>query len=53
MAGTGYHPEGHVTRPFPQGRHVCRNTEHGDGDHVICTNCAEVCPVDSECIDDY
>jgi hypothetical protein len=44
MAGTGFHPEGHVTKPY---------TGTLKGVKVICVNCAGCDPdPDSECIDD-
>jgi hypothetical protein len=43
MAGSGYHPEGHVLKPYT-------GTLAGD---QICENCAAVDPPEgSECIDD-
>lgn len=43
MAGTGFHPEGHVLKPYT-------GTLPGK---QICENCAEVDPAEgSECIDD-
>jgi len=43
MAGTGFHPEGHILKPYT-------GTLKGDR---ICVNCAEVDPTEgSECVDD-
>jgi hypothetical protein len=50
MAGTGYHPEGHRLRPLLDSFFACPNP---DCAHMICVNCAEVCPQPgSECTDD-
>jgi len=44
MAGSGYHPEGHVVKQYTGTLRDARE---------ICVNCAEVDPVPgSECIDD-
>lgn len=44
MAGSGFHPEGHVTKPY--------EGTLKDG-KTICVNCAEVDPAEgSECVDD-
>jgi hypothetical protein len=49
MAGTGYHPEGHKLRPY-EGKFFCPDPLHG---HMICANCATVCPLpEDECVDD-
>ena len=49
MAGTGFHPEGHILKPYTP-----FDPFWGDNrDKMICVNCAEVDPDEgSECIDD-
>jgi len=51
MAGSGYHPEGHQYKLYEGSLKECRYGLYHV--HVICRNCAEVCPdPEGECIDD-